>query len=61
MISEDDRLLDSGATADFNEVAVLLDCPNQRMGQIGVINELIAEKLERGAQNRRGSHDKALL
>ena len=49
VLTEDDRLLYAQTARDFDEVAGLLDCTKQGVTEKAVVNELVTQQLQRGA------------
>jgi hypothetical protein len=51
MLTEDYGLFYSATTAYANEVAALLDSAEQGVREVAVVDELVAQKLQRSAEN----------
>ena len=51
VFSENHGLLDSATAGDANQVAALFDCAEQRVREVGVVDQFVAQKLQRGREN----------
>jgi hypothetical protein len=47
VFAEDDGLLDPASAGNANKVSALFDCTKQRVGEVAVVDELVAEQLKR--------------
>ena len=61
VVTEDDRLVNAQATGHLDEVAVVLDGADQGVSDEGVIDELVTQQLQRGRNDRLGSHSRPPL
>jgi hypothetical protein len=51
VFAEDDGLFDPATAGNANEVARLFDCAEQRVREVRVVDELVAEQLQRRTEN----------
>jgi hypothetical protein len=59
-VAEDDGLVDPSTAGHLHEVAGFFDGADERVGEEGVVDQLVPQKLQGGRENGLGCHVEAL-